>query len=184
MSLDRGPRRPARRRNGMMGLALVILALTLNSCARFFPSDPGLGGYTGVSIDDSGLPQAHVVMCEGNIDGLWINFEDPDGHSGSVDRFTTSQQVTSVATVPLGAPGRGWTAERQLEPLSAVDTYSLGGWSSDYTWVTDEIEFTKTELERLEPGQILWQTYNIDQEAYVKHTSDAAGFGAQACNDQ
>jgi hypothetical protein len=167
-----------------MSLALVILALTLSSCARFFPSDPGSGGYTGASIDDSGLPQAHVVMCEGNIDGLWIRFEDPDGHSGTVDRFTTAQPVTSVATVPLGAPGREWTAERQLEPLSAVDTYSLGGWSNDYHWTSVEIDFTKPELERLEPGQILWQTYDIDREAYVKHTSNAAGFSAHACDNR
>lgn len=44
MSPAQGPR---------IGLALVILALTLTSCARLFPSDPGEGGYTGASIDDS-----------------------------------------------------------------------------------------------------------------------------------
>ncbi len=167
-----------------MGLILVIFTLTLTSCARLFPSDPGEGGYTGASIDDSGLPQAHVVMCEGKIDGLWINFEDPEGHSGRVGKFTTSQSVTTVATVPLGAPGREWTTERPLEPLSAVDRYSLGGWSTDYHWTSGEIDFTKAELERLAPGQVLWQSYDIEHEAYVKHASDAADFGAHACDDR
>ncbi len=44
--------------------------------------------------------------------------------------------------------------------------------------------FHQAELERLAPGQILWQSYDIEHEAYVKHTSDSADFGAHACDDR
>ena len=159
------------------GVLALVLTPLLSGCGALQI------GFTAVGVDKNGAPVAHVVVCEGEIDGLVMRQEDTD----EVGRFKTGTPITANAQIPLLAPGVAWTVLRPLVEVTKGVQYQLGGYDTQDANVTGgDVVFDTTDLAALGPRQVLSQEYVEDEKGNVVPVDvvqDADRFRAHSCDD-
>ena len=114
----------------------------------------------------------YIQMCDHHIDGATI-YRSSDDELG---KWRADEPVTDFARWSPADPPTGWTADRPYRAPSDFLEYRLYGWTTYNSWSAQGISFQRSDLDGMEPGEVLYST----GEPIV---STEAEFRATACDD-
>lgn len=92
--------------------------------------------------------------------------------------------MDGFAAVSLADPGDPWNAMTVLPTLSTQPdgfTYELYGGSSNNSWSSSHVSFTLETLQKLEPGEVLTQGYELDNYVGEDVVVDRETFETKSC---
>jgi hypothetical protein len=138
-------------------------------------------GLAGIGVDDKGAPVGYLQVCHDHLDGATVYTDGKDDDQG---RWKASPAVTGFARWSLTDPGEGWTAKTALGQLKPGVKYNLYGWTEDSSSSASNVTFTKEDLVRLKPGQVLYSSgkTNADGTEDLPAVSSESEFHTNACN--
>jgi hypothetical protein len=135
-----------------------------------------VGGLAGIGVDDEGAPVGYLLVCQDHLDGVTVYM---DSGAEDQDKWKASPTVTGFARWSMTDPVEGWTATKTLGQLKAGVKYNVYGWTDDASSSSTEVTFTKEDLARLKPGQVLYWSGNATEDRQT--VSSEGEFRANAC---
>lgn len=113
--------------------------------------------------------------------GPTVHTDRKDDDQGS---WKASPVVTGFARWPLTDLREGWTRKTTLGQLKRGVRYNLYGWTEDNSSSAANVTFTKEDLVRLKPGQVLYSSgkTNADGTEDLSAVSSESEFRTNACN--
>ncbi|MER5793807.1 hypothetical protein [Streptomyces sp. NPDC001980] len=138
----------------------------------------------GVSVTGDGHLLGVMMICGHRIDGatLYVDSADTD-KTVTVGSWTSDRHLKAgLVTWPLDSPAAGWTTTRALAPLTAGTAYALYGWTKDNSWSAGNVSFTRADLDRLAPGEVLYDSISDDGDESTVAVP-MAQFRTKACQD-
>ena len=110
--LQRCPRSTTGRTNPSYSPTVTRLLPALCAIAVLSGCTVPVVGSTGIGVDQEGRPVGYLAVCEENIDGATLYYDDPGASSaedGTVDagQWAADQSVTSASTWSLTEPHAG-----------------------------------------------------------------------------
>lgn len=167
-------------------LVCVALATIMTGCETVAGA-----GTTGISVGAQGQPVVVFAVCNDHIHGATIyrdrtkadpKAEDP---SVSVAEWVAASPITPTtatqASLDTAAPSGLWSTVGHSEDLRPGVVYVAYGWTRDNTWFTGHVEFTLERLAKIQPGQVLTQTYIQTEDEFRDIVQPYAEFEAAAC---
>lgn len=79
-------------------------------------------------------------------------------------------------------PGRGWISERSAERLRPGVTYGVGGWTDDESWSLSQVQFSLSRLKTLQPGQVLVEIQDDNDDSVRDAALSRQDFVKYACD--
>jgi len=137
-------------------------------------------GLAGIGVDDKGAPVGYLQVCQDHLDGATVYTDGKDDDQGS---WKASPAVTGFARWSLTDPGEGWTTKTTLGQLKPGVKYNLYGRTEDASSSAANVTFTKEDLARLKPGQVLYSSgkTNADGTEDLPAVSSESEFRTNAC---
>ena len=137
-------------------------------------------GLAGIGVDNKGAPIGYLQVCQDHLDGATVYTDGKDDDQGS---WKASPAVTGFARWSLTDPGEGWTTKTTLGQLKPGVKYNLYGRTEDASSSAADVTFTKEDLARLKPGQVLYGKINADGTELLPAVSSESEFRTNACKD-
>ena len=137
-------------------------------------------GLAGIGVDNKGAPVGYLQVCQDHLDGAAVYTDGKDDDQGS---WKASPAVTGFARWSLTDPGEGWTVRTTRGQLKPGVKYNLYGWTEDASSSAANVTFTKEDLARLKPGQVLYFSgkTNADGTEDLQTVSSESEFLTKAC---
>ena len=137
-------------------------------------------GLAGIGVDDKGAPVGYLQVCQDHLDGATVYTDGKDDDQGS---WKATPAVTGFARWSLTDPGEGWTTKTTLGQLKPGVKYNLYGRTEDASSSAANVTFTKEDLARLKPGQVLYSSgkTNADGTEDLPAVSSESEFRTNAC---
>lgn len=137
-------------------------------------------GLAGIGVDATGAPVGYLQVCQDHLDGATVYTDGTDDDQGS---WRASPAVTGFSRWSLTDPGEGWTTKTTLGQLKSGVKYNLYGRTEDASSSATNATFTKEDLARLKPGQVLYWSgkTNADGTDDLPAVSSESEFRTNAC---
>ncbi|MEU9346024.1 hypothetical protein AB0D74_32940 [Streptomyces sp. NPDC048278] len=163
----------------MLGTAVAAVALAATSGCTV-PVD----AVAGVSVTADGQLLGVMMICGHHIDGATLYVDSADTDKAVTVGSWRSDRPRKAGLVrwPLESPAAGWTTTRAPAPLAAGTAYALYGWTEDNSWSAANVSFTRADLDRLAPGEVLYDDVSDDGDGSAV-TVPLAQFKAKVCGD-
>jgi len=116
-------------------------------------------GLAGIGVDNKGAPIGYLQVCQDHLDGATVYTDGKDDDQGS------------------------WKASPALGQLKPGVKYNLYGRTEDASSSAANVTFTKEDLARLKPGQVLYSSgkTNADGTEDLPAVSSESEFRTNAC---
>jgi len=137
-------------------------------------------GLAGIGVDAKGATVGYLQVCQDHLDGATVYTDGTDDDQGS---WKASPAVTGFARWSMTDPREGWTTKTTLGQLKLGVKYNLYGRTEDASSSAASVTFTREDLARLKPGQVLYWSgkTNTDGTEDLQTVSSESEFRTNAC---